>query len=203
MSTYNLEHFTPEPELRPKYFLYFLLVTTLVWISVDTLLYFMFQDNEIPEAFQPTFIWITFALVVFLIIVYFLNGIYYSSISFEILDNEIHVRRGFITKSRKVVPFRTITNLDTRWGPFDRMFKLGTIEIQTAGFSAAKSGPEEKIDGLRADQVIHIQQIILDRVRRIKGSPATSHDDDGDTDVISAILIELRDLKMLLKERLQ
>jgi len=48
---------------------------------------------------------------------------------------EIYVKKGLINVTKKHVPFRTITNIASRAGPIDRMFGIGTVEIQTAGFS--------------------------------------------------------------------
>ncbi|RMG32620.1 MAG: PH domain-containing protein [Methanobacteriota archaeon] len=125
--------------------------------------------------------------------------LYYPTIRYEVIDNEIHVYRGVITKTRKVVPYRTITNIEIKRGIFDRMFGIGTVEIQTAGSSNPNRGPEERIDGIPKDILIPLQEHIISHVRRMTGSPATSHDSDP----VSAILYELRELKTLLKEKLQ
>lgn len=46
---------------------------------------------------------------------------------------EIYVRKGVITITKKFVPFRTITNVETRAGPFDRLFGMGSLKVETAG----------------------------------------------------------------------
>jgi hypothetical protein len=64
---------------------------------------------------------------------------------------EIYVKKGLVNVTKKHVPFRTITNISSRAGPMDRLFGVGTVEIQTAGFSGgAKAGrsPEEKLEGI-------------------------------------------------------
>ena len=48
---------------------------------------------------------------------------------------EIYVRKGIITITQKHVPFRTITHVKTTRGPFDRLFGIGTIQIETAAKS--------------------------------------------------------------------
>ena len=48
---------------------------------------------------------------------------------------EIYTKKGLINITRKHVPFRTITNISSRAGIFDRMFGIGTVEIETAGSS--------------------------------------------------------------------
>lgn len=46
---------------------------------------------------------------------------------------EIYVKKGLFSVTKKHVPFRTITNILSRAGPFDRLFGIGNIEIETAG----------------------------------------------------------------------
>ncbi len=62
---------------------------------------------------------------------------------------EIYVKKGVMTVTRKHVPFRTITNISSNAGPFDRFFGIGSVHIETAGYSGgSKAGPEEKLEGI-------------------------------------------------------
>jgi len=49
---------------------------------------------------------------------------------------EVFVKKGIIKITQKHVPFRTVTNIRTRRGVFDRLFGIGTIQIETAGKSS-------------------------------------------------------------------
>jgi membrane protein YdbS with pleckstrin-like domain len=53
---------------------------------------------------------------------------------------EIYVRKGIIQITQRHVPFRTVTNLRTRRGIFDRLFGIGTIQIETAAKSSIAHG---------------------------------------------------------------
>ena len=75
---------------------------------------------------------------------------------------------------------------------------LGTIEIQTAGQSGNKVGPEERIDGLPGDLVDEIQHILLSKVRKMRGSPGTSHDVEDEQSLLADILHEVRELREFL-----
>jgi hypothetical protein len=80
---------------------------------------------------------------------------------------------------------------------------LGTIELQTAGFSSNKRGPEERIDGLPSHELEIIQTLIIDRVRNVRGSPATIQEREttGSEDVLIGIHKEFKELgKILLKK---
>jgi len=61
---------------------------------------------------------------------------------------EIYVKKGLLTRTIKHVPFRTITNISSVAGVFDRMFGLGSVHIETAGNSAQEGGPEEVLEGI-------------------------------------------------------
>jgi membrane protein YdbS with pleckstrin-like domain len=87
---------------------------------------------------------------------------------------EIYVRKGLINVSEKHVPFRTITNILSRAGPFDRLFGIGSVEIETAGMSGGPQGgaaPEEKIEGIRFYK--ELRDFILQELRKFTGVYAT------------------------------
>ena len=80
---------------------------------------------------------------------------------------EIYSKRGIITITRKHVPFRTITNISSRAGPFDRLFKIGSVHIETAGYSGAnQKGPEEKLSGIVFYE--EVRDFILKELRKFK-----------------------------------
>ena len=82
---------------------------------------------------------------------------------------EIYVKKGLINITRKHVPFRTITNISSRAGPIDRMLGIGTVEIQTAGFSGGASGqggPEEKLEGITFYE--EVRDFVLQELRRFR-----------------------------------
>jgi uncharacterized membrane protein YdbT with pleckstrin-like domain len=62
---------------------------------------------------------------------------------------EVFVKKGLVNVTKKHVPFRTVTNIASRAGPLDRLFGIGTVEIETAGYSGPnQQGPEEKLEGI-------------------------------------------------------
>ena len=82
---------------------------------------------------------------------------------------EIYVKKGLLNVTRKHVPFRTITNISSRAGPLDRLFGIGTVEIQTAGFSGGPgghSGPEEKLEGITFYE--EVRDFILQELRKFR-----------------------------------
>jgi membrane protein YdbS with pleckstrin-like domain len=85
---------------------------------------------------------------------------------------EIYVKKGVVTVTRKHVPFRTITNISSNAGPFDRLFGVGNVEIETAGYSgSSKTGPEEKLEGIVFYE--EVRDFILNELRRFKAPYTT------------------------------
>jgi uncharacterized membrane protein YdbT with pleckstrin-like domain len=130
-------------------------------------------------------------------IVAFLTGtvyetIYVKRIEYSVLGwtgdsmPEIYTKRGIITITKRHVPFRTVTNVQTRRGVFDRIMGIGTVLIETAGgaVSAQPTGllplliqkiggsnnSEERVEGIRFHE--ELRDFILREMREIGKSPS-------------------------------
>jgi uncharacterized membrane protein YdbT with pleckstrin-like domain len=127
-----------------------------------------------------------------------LTGPYYNSLRYELHSDEIVVYVGIWTKSVKHVPFRTVTNVQTKRDIFDRwFFNIGSLNVQTAGMSGDK-GAEEKLVGL--PNVFEVYEMVATELRRFRGGMTpTAADvdpvDRGDDRVTSAMLDELRAIR--------
>jgi len=121
---------------------------------------------------------------------------------------EIYVKRGVVTITRKHVPFRTITNISSKAGVFDRLFGIGSVQIETAGYSGSnQTGPEVKLDGIVFYE--EVRDFILNELRKFKAPYVTG------TEVVSRkeqpvpkmaglddeILLTLREIRDLLKKK--
>ncbi len=119
---------------------------------------------------------------------------------------EVYVKKGVLTITRKHVPFRTITNISSRAGPFDRLFGIGSVHIETAGYSGSQQrGPEVKLEGIVFYE--EVRDFILNELRKFKAPYVTG------TEVVhpieepvprtegldDEILITLREIRDLLK----
>ncbi|MHA2249961.1 MAG: PH domain-containing protein [Candidatus Kariarchaeaceae archaeon] len=201
--------FKPANQLRTKYIFYVISFVLLLWIVLNIVMgiillnyseTFSFKDDFGDKSIIPT----TIRAVVLLVIGLPLSVYYYNSISYEIVKDEVHVNRGIITKTRKIVPYRTITNIEIKRGLYDRALGIGTIELQTAGISKRKWGPEERLDGICKEQLNEVQQLLINHVRKITGVSGTTLDIESSepaTDTLSAILIEIRELKAILIDK--
>ncbi|MHA2201639.1 MAG: PH domain-containing protein [Candidatus Thorarchaeota archaeon] len=90
------------------------------------------------------FYWIfsisVFALWMIYTVIY-VKRIDYSLASWEgNVSPEIFVKKGIIKITQRHVPFRNITWVKTRRGVFDRLFGIGTIQIETAAKTQTAQG---------------------------------------------------------------
>jgi membrane protein YdbS with pleckstrin-like domain len=64
---------------------------------------------------------------------------FYSSITYVLESDELVVSKGVWWKTKSVIPYNRITNVNTYQGPISRRYGLGKLAIQTAGFSGGNS----------------------------------------------------------------
>ncbi|MHA1943307.1 MAG: PH domain-containing protein [Candidatus Thorarchaeota archaeon] len=144
--------------------------------------------------------------------------VYFRSIEYSVLSEsgeasaEVYVRKGVVNVTRKHVPFRTITNISSRQGVIDRLFGIGNVEIQTAGYSGGLQGgsqPEEKMEGIKFYE--ELSQFVLRELRRFRdpytlGTEVIAPRDDAvprrDDSLDDEILLALRDIREILRTKL-
>lgn len=147
-----------------NFFIYgLIIVPNLLWIVL------MIIGIDIVEAeFNSGLEWSLWIIVLGGIVPYIasmiLTAIYYSAyvrrFSYRIIGDKIIVNHGVLTRTRATIPYSRIQNITIVNGIFDRMFKIFTVKIETAGSSGAGGGqggkirPEGYIPGLKDPHVI-------------------------------------------------
>ncbi len=138
------------------------------------------DPSEIPSYgvfvgtwFGPVNLWTWVLNLVWLAPALVLTPFYFRSIEYSVKAEsgetmpEIYVKKGIFTVTRKHVPFRTITNISSRAGPFDRLLGIGSVHIETAGYSgSSQTGPEEKLEGIVFYE--EVRDFILNELRKFK-----------------------------------
>ncbi|KPV64415.1 MAG: Bacterial membrane flanked domain protein [Candidatus Bathyarchaeota archaeon BA2] len=165
------EQFGTHPDLKKLYYTYLAIVTIvfLAWILPVTATAFIFFPFNSALIVAASLLVPLFFAIVF--VGYWINQ-YYASISYSLTDNEIVVHKGVWWKKKSFVPYNRITNVNIEQGPISRHFQLGTVLIQTAGFSGGTSSAR----GLRpAEAVIlgvknfkEIKDKVMNFVRRVR-----------------------------------
>lgn len=129
--------------------------------------------------------------------------VYIRQIKYSLTTHEIIVEKGIITKSRKVVPYRNITNFNQRRGPFDRWIggpTFGTIGIETAGMSGSssqKSRPEQKLVGI--NDTNEYTEKIRNILSKMRGQAAVTADSEtapmlNEEELLKEMLLTLKEI---------
>jgi len=143
------------------------------------------EPEEIPSAIHyintwiiPVNFWTIVINLIWLIPVLIYIPVYFKSLEYSVKAEtgetmpEIYVKRGVVTVTRKHVPFRTITNISSRVGIFDRLFNIGSVHIETAGYSGTRqTGPEIKLEGIVFYE--EVRDFILNELRKFKAPYVT------------------------------
>jgi len=165
------EQFGAHPDLKKLYYTYLTMATIvfLAWILPVTAAAFIFLPFNSALIVAASLLVPLFLVIVFA--GYWINQ-YYASISYALTDHEIVVHKGIWWKKKSFVPYNRITNINIVQGPISRRFQLGTVLIQTAGFSGGTSSagglkPAEAII-LGVKNFEEIKDKVMNFVRRFK-----------------------------------
>lgn len=209
--------FKPVGAFRTKMFIYILTIFTAITLGIIILGGFITvvssfdsdpEDEEFanwiadPESQATFFTYYLGLSLLWIIPALILVPLYYNSIKYVLKKDEIIIHKGIINKTVKHIPFRTITNVSSRYGPYDAVLGIGTIEIETAGKSG-QMAPEGKIEGIR--NYFETRDIILDELRKFKTPYTTgteislTEDVSSSSGFYSELLKEIREIKLLIK----
>jgi len=224
--------FRPSKALRNKTMIQMIIVaivlwavTVLSWMGMAYLIEVLDQGWTVAEYWAViSSWWMLVSLGVWIFnAVWLLPGLvliplYIRSMEYSVIAEsgktmpEIYVKKGIIKITRKHVPFRTITNISSTSGPFDRLFGIGNVLIETAGFSGSQMGPEEKIEGVRFFE--EVRDFILNELRKFRDPYVTGTEvvlpredpvprmDDSLDDEMLITLREIRDVMRKLESKL-
>ena len=217
--------FKPDKAYTHKVWVKNLAIAITLWlgsmISVIGMLYLIYAIDpaEVQSAISSIGVWgwkmnnwLIIGNLIWLIPAQLLTPVYINSIEYSVISEsgesmpEVYVKKGILTITRKHVPFRTITNISSNAGVFDRLFGLGSVSIETAGYSGSnQSGPEEKLEGIMFYE--EVRDFILNELRKFRTPYATTTEDDKYEEPVprgpgldDEILITLREIRDLLKK---
>lgn len=210
--------FKPSKYFRNKNWFLGIFSAIMLWVIVIGSMFLVFwlvelvsgTSGYIAAIWFPLNFWfwvITLSILIPYLIVY---PIYIRSFEYSVVAKsgetmpEVYVKKGLINITRKHVPFRTITNIQSVAGPFDRLFGIGSIEVETAGGSGMTTSAEEKLEGLTFYE--ELRDFILMELRKFKDPYVTGTEvvypeekavprlEESLEDEILLVLREIRDL---------
>lgn len=197
---------TPDRRYRDKLFLIAGLGYAIPAIGILIAALAIMAANGVGLSDRPGAIFlIVFALSSAVLWAFFIALIppYFRSISYELTDTEIVVRKGIVTKVVKTVPYRTVTNIVKARDLLDRYaVNLGSINIQTAGKSG-ETGYEASLEGLGDWEEAH--RMVLERLRGFRGAmkpTAAEVEDSGESEnLLRHMLEELKAIRAAVERK--
>lgn len=195
----------PSIKLAFKFYLYIILIPFMLAITFFPVIISIFLIRTVPEWLNiyQALITVGIYLLITIIVLYLIYMYEYcKTLEYEILENEIHVNRGILTRTKKIVPLRTITNISVKRSIWDRLLGIGTIEIQTAGSLASFT---EVMNGLDASILIGLQEFIINQVRKISSILQKTSDNEliNPSQLSFVTLNELKEIKTILSSHLE
>ena len=180
------EIFKPSKAFRNKMWFQSLFSAAIIWLGTNiSYLSFLYMFTIVEPSNFPSFeqhmsmwfwpmnYWIIAFILTWLIPAVALIPLYFKSIEYSVKGEsgktmpEIYVKQGIITITKKHVPFRTITNISSKKGLFDRLFGIGSVHIETAGYSGSQQkGPESKLEGIVFYE--EVRDFILNELRKFR-----------------------------------
>jgi hypothetical protein len=166
----------------------------LWWVIPVVALAFMYETYSGIIAALSSFV----PLLVAVVIVLHWIPKFHSSINYVLEDDEIIVIKGVWWKTKSVVPYNRITNINIYQGPISRHFRLAKLSIQTAGFSGVSSSghktAEAEIFGTKNYE--EIKDLVM---RSVKGKKPVAVEAEAEArpsgDTNEQILQELRRIR--------
>lgn len=204
-------------------FLFFWVIGVLAWIGFSYIILVLDEDITaavwwtyyVPTYWPYTYLYASIMIFVFVLPFCILYPLYFRNFEYSVISAsgesmpEVYVKKGLFNITKKHVPFRTITNIASRAGPLDRLFGIGTVEIETAGYSGAnQQGPEEKLEGLTFYE--EVRDFVLQELRKYRHPYATATEiipgiDEVIPDIPDSlddeILKTLREIRDILREK--
>ncbi|MFX1562102.1 MAG: PH domain-containing protein [Promethearchaeota archaeon] len=178
--------FKPSKAFRNKMWIKQFILVLIIWAIALSWALFILTIRMIynPSPYMSIEFWwipLNIGILVFnltwLIPAVILTPLYVRSIEYSVIGEsgetmpEVYVKKGIIRITRKHVPFRTITNISTTAGPLDRIFGIGNVNIETAGYSGPRQGPEEKLEGFEFYE--ELRDFILQELRKFRAPYVT------------------------------
>ncbi len=157
------------PELKKLYLTYLigLIAAGFVWWAIPLVVSLTLFIDPFVGTIVALLTLIPFSIIV-AVTLYWIPR-FTSSVKYLLEDDRIVIDKGVWWKTKSVVPYNRITNINVYQGPISRRFGLGHLAIQTAGFSGVdRSGiktAEADIFGIKNFE--EIKDVVIDAIKGI------------------------------------
>ena len=130
--------FNPSPQLLKLYYVYIIPVFLILMIPAI-----------IISLIVPFLLVFLIPMILIFGFVFYWMPKFYRTIIYKLTGDDMTWRRGVWFKNTGIVPYNRITNVDIIQGPISRALGIGSLKIQTAGYSGQNTRTAEiRIDGV-------------------------------------------------------
>lgn len=109
--------------------------------------------------------WVTFLMLIIWFCTYLLMLLFSSvrveKMQYAIREQDVSFREGVFFEEWITIPFNRIQHCELSRGPFERMYKLASLKIYTAG----GSGSDINIPGLTADTAQRLRDFVVQKIQ--------------------------------------
>lgn len=119
-----------------------LTITGTLIVSAAILHLILYLTGNDPEAGMITWIVTAVTILVMWFISYPILFLWIKNLEYVIWDDRVSIHKGILTKTVQNIPFRAITDFALVRTLYDRILKIGSIKIQTAGKSIQSGGSQ-------------------------------------------------------------
>lgn len=140
--------FKPDQKYFKKIIWIQLTITIAVILAVGILHLIIYLSHGKEEAFKVLSIMGGSGIILMWIFSTTIWRLWINNLEYMIYEDRVILLKGILTKTEQNIPFRAITDFALERTLFDRILKLGSIKIQTAGQSQRPTGYEGKLLGL-------------------------------------------------------
>ncbi|MGY5874286.1 MAG: PH domain-containing protein [Candidatus Thorarchaeota archaeon] len=217
--------FKPASAFKKKY-IFITVVTILTIYAMTAVTLFgaaffvgMIDGMNTWTFFQPMFDFVNFwywtIAIIILIPWLIVANVYINSIEYSVVGEtgkampEVYSKRGILDVTERHIPLNAITNVSSRAGPFDRIFGIGSVFIETAGGGRVQLGGVLSVD-MKIEGVFFYRELrdyIVEQMRITKGSyrltTETGFEDEFGTEGVSTgneMALVLREILRVLRK---
>ncbi len=170
-----------EKQLDKRVILYWYMPYLLASLIVFIIISYLITANVIPYVDLPVPIIFILVLLFFLfnlaVLVYY--RIHYNHYTYAFEPYGIVVRYGILNRTRKVMHYELITNINSKRDVLERVLGICTISIETA---AGQQGGETTIQGIGIAERDHFISGAMESISRIKNNNKRDNKEDQKVD---------------------
>ena len=144
--------------LEPSYQKVMLISNTIFWAVILIGLTVLFTNIEEIPSFVYFLVPSVLAVVILMSYLSIIFG--FKNKVFAVRHQDLNYKKGWLWKSRMVVPFKRIQHSEVTQGPVDRIFDLAKLRVFTAG----GSGSDLTIPGLKHEEANKLKTLITSRI---------------------------------------